>query len=89
MPAFDEVLKEKSGQFKLIGIATDSQPDPVQFVKDRGFDWIFATDQAAAQAYRVQALPTTIFIDRNGNEVKREEGAIDRGQLEADLALIL
>jgi len=79
----------KKDQFVLIGIATDKQPDPVKYAADQGYKWVFGMDSGLAQKNNVRALPTTLFFDKNGKEVKREEGAIDRAAFEADLALIL
>jgi hypothetical protein len=89
MPAFNEVWMAKKDQFVLIGVATDKQPDPVQYVKDQGYEWVFGMDSGLAQQNNIEGLPTTLFIDRTGKEVKREVGGIDRATFEADLAMIL
>ncbi len=38
-------------------------------------------DEAAAKRFRVQMIPTQIFFDAKGNEVKRHIGFMDKGDI--------
>ena len=42
-------------------------------------------DQAAAQKFRVQMIPTQIFFNIQGKEVKRHIGFMDKGDLVTEL----
>lgn len=89
MPVFNEVYEAKKDQFVLIGVATSNEPDPKAFVATQGYKWVFGESTELPQKYNVQGLPTTLFLDKSGKEVKREVGAIDKATFEADLALII
>lgn len=42
-------------------------------------------DQAAARKFRVQMIPTQIFFDARGREVKRHIGFMDKGDIVKEL----
>ena len=42
-------------------------------------------DEAAAKRFRVQMIPTQIFFDAKGNEVKRHIGFMDKGDIVREL----
>lgn len=42
-------------------------------------------DQAAAKKFRVQMIPTQIFFDASGKEVKRHVGFMDKGAILKEL----
>ncbi|MBI5656216.1 MAG: thioredoxin family protein [Geobacter sp.] len=42
-------------------------------------------DQAAAQKFRVQMIPTQIFFDAQGKEIKRHMGFLDREAIVKEL----
>ncbi len=42
-------------------------------------------NQAAADKFRVQMIPTQIFFDKNGKEIKRHIGFIDKAEMVRDL----
>ena len=70
-------------------MAVDERANPRGYVAEHGFNWIFALDQGGAQRYGVRGIPLTVFIDRQGNEVTRQTGGMDRATFEAKLAQIL
>lgn len=88
-PEFQAVYKEKQGQFVMISVATEGSTDPVGYVKQNGFSWIFANDTDGAKRYNVQAIPLTLFISRTGDIVEKQEGSMDKATFEAKLAKIL
>ncbi len=60
-----------SKQLAVIGIASMGDDGPAaaqRFIESMGstFPILLDTDGSAEQTYRVDALPTTVFIDRNG-----------------------
>jgi thioredoxin 1 len=42
-------------------------------------------DQAAAKKFKVQMIPTQIFFNAQGKEVKRHTGAMDKGDIIKEL----
>jgi thioredoxin 1 len=42
-------------------------------------------DRAAAEKFRIKMIPTQIFFDANGREVKRHIGFMDRGDIVKEL----
>ncbi len=88
-PDFQEVYKSKPGQFVLISVATSDSNDPVGFVKQNGYSWVFANDSDGAKRYGVSAIPLTLFISRMGDIVEKQEGSMDKATFEAKLAKIL
>ena len=72
MPAIESVYRSyKDIGLVVIGLnltAQDSKPDVSAFVKEMGVTFPIALDvnNAVGNLYRVTALPTSFFIDRNG-----------------------
>ncbi|WP_136514372.1 thioredoxin family protein [Geomonas edaphica] len=42
-------------------------------------------NQAAADKFRVQMIPTQIFFDKNGKEIKRHIGSMEKTEMVRDL----
>ena len=83
MPWFVELQKEYGPQgLQIVGVAMDdSSPQDIQtFVKEMGVNYpVLLGKEAVGQAYGgVDVLPTTFFIDRNGDIVAREFGLQSR-----------
>ncbi len=83
MPWFVELQKEYGPQgLQILGVAMDdsSKEDIQKFAKDMGVNYtILIGREAVGQAYGgVDVLPTTFFIDRDGNIVTREFGLQSR-----------
>jgi thiol-disulfide isomerase/thioredoxin len=70
MPLLDELHQRyQSAGFILYGV--NVEPDPTagdKLVKDLGvsFPVLYDTDSATSRAYRIDAMPTTVVIDRDG-----------------------
>ena len=59
---------------EIIGLAVKDDPqDVVTFSHDKGMKWVMlrATEQVLTDYTVVNGIPTTIFLDKNGNEVTR------------------
>ncbi len=94
MPDFNDAYNDHPNvQFMMVN-NTDGVRETVKTAMDYveaceyDFPIFFDTTLQAAQIYEVEAFPTTLFIDKNGDLVKRKEGAMDRETLEEYLALI-
>lgn len=53
------------------------------------FPVFYDTDQDAAAIYGVYSLPTTYFIDAEGNAIAQATGAIDEGTLQRGIDMII
>jgi thiol-disulfide isomerase/thioredoxin len=63
---------------EILGLAVKDDPqDVASFSKDKGMNWIMliANDQVLTAYNVVNGIPTTIFLDKNGNEVTRFIGS--------------
>ena len=95
MPDFEKVYKELGNevQFMMVNL-TDGQRETVQrgakYIEDNGhtFPVYFDTKQEGARAYGIRAIPTTLFIDKNGHITTSARGAIDEKMLRQRIELI-
>ena len=89
MPAFQEVYNKYRDKVVLISVATDSNNDPENFVKQNNYNWLFAYDTDGANKYSVQGIPTTIFITADGTIKDTRVGGMDATMFESKLRSIL
>lgn len=95
MPDFDEKYQElgDSVQFLMINM-TDGSRETVEtaseFIADQGYTFpvFYDTTTEAAIAYSAYSLPTTYFIDADGNAVARAVGAIGAETLQRGIDMI-
>ncbi|MDR2923045.1 MAG: TlpA family protein disulfide reductase [Treponema sp.] len=95
MPDFNRVFLEMGGeiQFMMVDL-TDGQRETVQaatrYVKDNNFSFpvYFDTRQEGAYRYGITAIPTTLFINKEGYIVTGTRGAIDETALRRGIALL-
>ena len=95
MPEFDEIAKEYAGKvaFMMVDL-TDGQRETVEiaqaFIDSMGYTFpvYFDKDSDAAYKYGIQSIPTTIFIDANGDLVAGATGAIDGDTLRRGISMI-
>ena len=95
MPDFEAAYKEHGDtiQFMMVNM-TDGGRETVataeQFIKGQGYTFpvYFDTEQEAAITYGVSAIPTTYFINAQGNLVSYAAGAISAQQLEQGIAMM-
>ncbi len=96
MPHFQEKFREYEGQAQFLMVnMTDGSRETVgvakKFLNSMGYDFpvYFDTAFSAATVYSVYSLPTTYFIDAQGNLIARATGAIDADTLQQGLDMIL
>lgn len=95
MPEFDKIYKEfgQVVQFMMVDL-TDGQRETKEkgadYVKSQGFSFpvYFDTEQEGAYAYEIQSIPTTLFINKDGNIVTVARGAIDEVTLRKGIEAI-
>ena len=95
MPAFQEEYEAKGEQVQfLIVNLTDGKRETVEtasaYIAQQGYTFpiFFDTASSAANAYGVRSIPTTYFIDAEGNIVAQATGMLSRAKLQQGIALI-
>ena len=93
MPAFQQAYEQEDGvQFLLVNMTggRETQADAEALLEEEGYTFpvLFDLDLDAAMTYGVAALPTTYFLDAEGNLVAWAQGAIDAETLQKGLDMI-
>ena len=96
MPDFNEKYLEigEEVQFLIINM-TDGSRETVEtasaFIAEQGYSFpvFYDTDQDAASTYGVYSIPTTYFIDANGNAIARATGVIGAEILQRGIDMII
>jgi len=95
MPDFNAVYQELGGevQFMMVDLVDggrETAETGAAFIKEQGYEFpvFFDTDGAAARAYGVRSIPTTIFINKDGDVVTGTQGMIDEASLRKGIDLI-
>ena len=93
MPAFQQAYEQEDGvQFLLVNMTggRETQADAEALLAEEGYTFpvLFDLDLDAAMTYGVAALPTTYFLDAEGNLVAWAQGAIDAETLQKGLSMI-
>jgi thiol-disulfide isomerase/thioredoxin len=90
LPAFEAAYQKFGTQVEFVNINDLSgDPNAPQYVKDKGYDWLFADSKEALQKYNINGIPTTLFIDAQGNLVDQYLGGLEQAQLESKISQIL
>ena len=90
MPWFVDLQKQygKDG-LVVLGVAMDDTESVkiAQFAHEMGVNYpvLLGTDQVSDDYGDVRSLPTTFYIDRNGNIVSKSVGLLDRAEIEDDV----
>lgn len=94
MPDFQEKYEQLGDeiQFLMVNMTTgrETLDGAKKFIAEKGYTFpvFFDTKEQAAIAYRVYSLPTTFFIDAEGNPVAQATGAIDGSLLQKGIDMI-
>ena len=93
MPAFQQAYEQEDGvQFLFVNMTggRETQADAEALLAQEGYTFpvLFDLDLDAAMTYGVAALPTTYFLDAEGNLVAWAQGAIDAETLQKGLSMI-
>lgn len=94
MPEFQQKYEEQTDvQFLMVNMTTgrETKEDAQALLEQEGYTFpvLFDTDGDAAMAYSVYALPTTYFIDAEGNLVAWAQSAIDGETLQKGIDMIV
>lgn len=84
MPYFEDAMKKYGDDVEILMVnLTDGERETkekaLNYLEENNLDMkiVFDTKFSAANAYVVQSIPRTIFIDKDGNIVKDNIGLID------------
>jgi hypothetical protein len=73
----------------VLGVAMDDTESAkiAEFAHEMGVNYpvLLGTDQVSDDYGDVRSLPTTFYIDRNGNIVSKSVGLLDRAEIEDDV----
>ncbi|MEE1047703.1 MAG: TlpA disulfide reductase family protein, partial [Clostridia bacterium] len=81
-------------QFLMIDL-TDGQRETVEkakaFIEEEGYTFpvVYDTNYSAAQAYGVQSVPMTVFVDADGNLADIRRGAMSESELEKNITELI
>ena len=95
MPDFQEKYLELGDEVTFLMVnMTDGSRETVDtasaFIAEQGYTFpvYYDTASSAALAYSVYSLPTTFFIDAQGNAIAQATGAIDAATLQKGIDMI-
>lgn len=95
MPEFNEVYQELGEEvaFMMVDLVDgqrETQEKGAQYIQEQDFSFpvYFDMQQEAADAYGITAIPTTLFIDKEGYLVTGVQSAIDAKTLRKGIDLI-
>ena len=95
MPEFDEIAKEYAGKvvFMMVDLTDgvqETQEEAQAFIDSMGYTFpvYFDLDGEAAYEYGIQSIPTTFFIDANGNLIAYGSGAMDGDTVKRGISMI-
>ncbi len=95
MPDFQKAYEEQGQDihFLMVNVTDgswDTKESAGKFIADEGFTFpvLYDTTQQAAGTYQVYSLPSTYFIDAEGNLVVYAKGAINGEVLQKGISMI-
>lgn len=95
MPDFDEKYKELGEEIHFFMVnMTDGSQETIEkaaaFVEESGYSFpvYYDTDMDAAMTYGVSSIPSTFFIDAEGNAVAWAQGMIDAATLQKGIDML-
>ena len=95
MPDFDAKAKELEGKVHFLMVnVTDGGRETVEtasaFIAEQGFEFpvFYDTDMMASNIYGAYSLPTTYFIDADGNGIAHAKGSISEEILQKGIDMI-
>ena len=93
MPEMQKIYDQYKDQVEIVGISMGPRDTPEsvrQFLNENHYGWTFIhdPDYAVATEYRIQAIPTSFFIDRNGVIKAMNIGPMDTATIQGYLSKI-
>ena len=95
MPDFEKAYQKYKDEISFLMVnLTDGSRETVEkasaHVKEQGYSFpvYYDTMSEAAMTYGVYSIPTSYFIDKEGNIIAHAQGAIDKENLEKGISMI-
>ena len=94
MPDFEEKYQELGEQVQFLMVNLTDGQETVEsasaFIEEQGYTFpvLYDTSSQAAYTYGVYSIPTTYFIDAEGNGIAQASGAIDGETLQMGIDMI-
>ncbi|MBR4749303.1 MAG: TlpA family protein disulfide reductase [Abditibacteriota bacterium] len=95
LPDFQKASLKYSDRitFMMVNLTTGDETEQTvrKFMKDNGYTFpvYYDTEQSADGAYQVTGIPTTIFIDAEGNIVSKQIGMLSGEELQEGIDSLL
>lgn len=96
LPHFEEMYKKYGNKisFMMIDVSGGAAEDPAEvkkFLAENGYTFpvYFDTNGEVSKAYDVNAIPVSVFIDKNGTVIDKQVGSMDANTLQAYLNKLL
>lgn len=97
MPYFNEATKkykDKDVEILMVNITDgmrETEAKALDYIESKGYNMniMFDKDLSAASAYEVEALPRTIFIDKEGNIINNHTGLISEEILDNNINMLI
>lgn len=96
LPDFQAAYEEYDGEVEFLMVnmtdgMRETKEKALEFMESEGYTLpvYFDSLQSGAYAYSVYSIPTTYFIDKEGNIVAGAEGMLDAASLEKGISMIL
>ena len=96
MPGFEAMYKKYSDKvnFAMVNMtdgARETKKKASSFIRKQGYTFpvYYDTEQEAAYNYQAESLPTTYFINRDGEIVSGARGAMEESALEAQIKKLI
>jgi thiol-disulfide isomerase/thioredoxin len=94
MPEFEEKYQELGADVTFLMVNLTTWNETVEsangLIRDQGYTFpvFFDLDGQAAAAYGIQSIPTTFFINAEGEVIAYANGSIDGNTLQKGIAMI-
>jgi len=93
MPGFEKVATEFAGRVIFVGLdvgpftGLGSHEDAVKLARQLGIRYplAYAVDASSLQFYKVQGMPTTVFLNARGQVAALVTGSITEGELRSEI----
>lgn len=96
MPGFEAMYKKYSDKVEFVMVnmtdgARETKKKASTFIKNQGYTFpvYYDTEQEAAYNYQAESLPTTYFINKDGEIVSGARGAMEESALESEIQKLI
>lgn len=96
LPYFEEAYKQYGDEIEFLMVDlvdgySETAENTKQYVHDNNYTFplYFDTEYSATNAYELYSIPQTLFIDKEGNIVKKQIGMISENMLKSQIEELL